>query len=111
MLPAEARLHEQKEFQKVLKKGQKIFGRMVVIRFLSGMPDCKMGLIVSTKVAKNATDRNRIKRLLREVVRREYLSSMKRVWLVIIAKTDIVDKDYIQIKMELGELFKKRGII
>lgn len=111
MLPAQARLHQQKEFQKVLKDGQKIFGRMVVIRYIVGQSEYKMGLIVSTKVAKKATDRNRIKRLLREVVRRELLPKAKNVWMVIVAKKDIVDKDYSLIKLELSELFKKRGII
>lgn len=111
MLPAKYRLHQQKDFQGVLKTGQKIFGRMVVIRYVTGVPSFKMGLIVSTKVSKNATDRNKVKRLLREVVRRELLEVAKPIWMVIVAKVDIVDKDYEQIKGELTDIFKKKGLL
>lgn len=109
MLPAKNRLHNKKEFQEVLKMGAKLFGQMVMIRYIANTSDFKMGLIVSTKVAKNASDRNRIKRLIREVVRREFLKENKFCRMVIIARKEIVDKDYDQIKMELKKILKKQG--
>ncbi len=104
------RLTKGVEFQDILRNGSKAYGMMVVIRYKKH-DENKIGFIVSTKVAKNATDRNRIKRLLREVVRREFLEKMKGYWVVMVAKKDIVDKDYAQIKHDLQISFKKRGLI
>ena len=111
MLPSRWRLKDKKEFQLVLKKGNRLFGDLVIIRYSKQNKENKCAVIVSTKVSKNAVDRNRVKRLIRENMRKKFLLKMAGVWLVIIAKKDIIDKTFDQIGLELQHLFKVRGLI
>jgi len=114
MLPPSHRLNATKEFQNVLKKGRRLFGQFVTVRydFLAAPAKAKFGFIVSTKISKLATRRNRIKRLLRENIRTDFLPRLvKPLKAVIIAKPEIVDKDFWQIKQDLEQLFSKTHLI
>lgn len=60
------------EFKKVLSKGKKNRNRYFTLHFLSGEESrTRLGIIASKRIG-NAVFRNRAKRLLREVFRRQY---------------------------------------
>ena len=69
MLPRPHRLPSQ-AFKEVFKKGKRLHTQeLQIITLENNMNVSRFGFIVSTKIDKRATVRNRIKRILREKVR------------------------------------------
>ena len=70
-LPKRCRLRARVEFQKVYAEGQRYDGRLMAA-FLrqNEFPEHRLGVTASTKAIGNSVDRNRARRLLRELFRR-----------------------------------------
>ena len=70
-LPKQSRLRARAEFQKVYAEGQRYDGRLMAA-FLrrNHLPEHRLGVTASTKAIGKSVDRNRARRLLREVFRR-----------------------------------------
>lgn len=70
-LPKQSRLSARAEFQKIYAHGQRYDGRLMAA-FLrkNDLPVHRLGVTASTKAIGKSVDRNRARRLLREVFRR-----------------------------------------
>lgn len=70
-LPKRRRLHARAEFQKVYAEGQRYDGRLLAA-FLrkNDLSEHRLGVTASTKAVGKSVDRNRARRLLRELFRR-----------------------------------------
>lgn len=70
MLPQQYRLNP-KEIPHIARKGQKTETELFFVRFLadSTLKHPQFAISISVKTAKNATERNRIKRMLRAIIR------------------------------------------
>ena len=70
-LPKQSRLSARAEFQKIYALGQRYDGRLMAA-FLrkNDLPVHRLGVTASTKAIGKSVDRNRARRLLREVFRR-----------------------------------------
>lgn len=69
MLPAAHRLKSRKDFDALYRTGRRASGRLLTVRVsVRPMGPTRVGFVVSTKVAKAAVVRNRIKRQLRHFV-------------------------------------------
>ena len=71
MFSQQHRLGKTADVQKVFARGRAFFDTLLTVKFLArpaGLP--RFTVVVSTKVAKSAVKRNRIKRLVREFLRR-----------------------------------------
>jgi ribonuclease P protein component len=76
-LPKRCRLRARAEFQKVYAEGQRYDGRlMAAFLRVNELPDHRLGVTASTKAIGKSVDRNRARRLLRELFRRS-ASEMK----------------------------------
>ncbi len=71
MLPRQNRLAKDKEIKKVLSRGRAFFNPVFNLRFYKNLQATKFTVVVSTKVYKQAVKRNRLKRLIRETIRRK----------------------------------------
>ena len=72
MLPLKNRLKKNRDFQKILKTGKKYFSGGILLKVASNnLNQTRVGFIISAKFAKKAAERNKIKRTLREQMRRE----------------------------------------
>lgn len=114
MLPKKHRLTKVEDFQKVLKTGRRVWNKYFVLKYLwsDSRQESKFGIIVSKKVSKKSTDRNKIKRVLRENVRRCFLVySFQPVWMVLVVQSDMIGVDFELAGRELDLLFKKCGFI
>lgn len=93
-LPKRCRLRARAEFQKVYAEGQRFDGRLMAAFLRANeLPDHRLGLTASTKAIGKSVDRNRARRLLREVFRRsasELASLGKRYDWVINAKRPLL---------------------
>src|ERR1043166_8717750 len=80
-LPKRCRLSARAEFQKVYAEGQRYDGRLMAAFLRKNELDChRLGLTASTKAVGKSVDRNRARRLLREIFRRsgDELNQLRR---------------------------------
>lgn len=69
MLNKKSRLAKPKDIAKVFTKGRNFFSPYFQVKFISSAGQ-RFAVVVSTKVFKKAVARNRLKRLLRESIRK-----------------------------------------
>ena len=71
MFKKQFRLTRDKEFEKVFKKGKTSYNQFLGIKTIANnLDNNRFGIIVSTKVSKKAVERNKIKRRLREILKK-----------------------------------------
>ncbi len=70
-------------------------------------PEVRVGIVVSKKVGK-AVVRNRIKRRIREIVRRSHLPPAE---LMIVAKPEAAEADFAELTRDFLELLRKSGLV
>ncbi len=70
MLKKVNRLAKAKDIQKAFARGRTFFGPFFNIKYAFASPAPRFTVVVSTKVFKKAVSRNRLKRIVREYIRR-----------------------------------------
>ena len=103
------RLRNRRDFASVFKYGKSTANRYFVLYVLNKREEgsVRIGISVSKKVAKRAVDRNRVKRLVKEVVRQWIGQLPDGVDLTIIARKAAVGLNYRQTEQQLVHVFKK----
>jgi ribonuclease P protein component len=107
------RLKKEKDIRKVLKSRNKFSdGKTLVLKAEKNNLDClRFAFTIGKKVSKKATVRNRIKRELSEISRKE-IPQMKKGWdIIFIVLSGIQGKTSKEIKESLINLFKKAGLL
>ena len=67
----ELRLTDKQQFSLVMSKGNRWAHSLAILRALpSGLRGTRFGLVVSKRVGKSAVERNKVRRRMREVLRR-----------------------------------------
>lgn len=110
MLASKNRIAKKEDFEKVKKDGKLYqsdnFGVAVLKK--SEEEDSRFGFVVSTKISKDASKRNRIKRALREVTRHHLHIIGKGYDMVFLPKTSIVRKTTEEIMREVKVFILER---
>lgn len=75
MLSQKHRLSKSAEVKKTTARGRSFFNPYFVIKSTTDSNTPKFTVIVSTKVSKKAVDRNRLKRVIREELRKSVANS------------------------------------
>ncbi|WP_416148065.1 ribonuclease P protein component [Salipaludibacillus sp. HK11] len=109
-------LKKNEDFQNVFKHGKSVANRQFVVYQLVGdeKASIRFGLSVSKKIG-NAVMRNRIKRLMKEILRELSPEMYQNRDIVIIARKPTADMDYYQMKkslthvMKVAKLFRKKS--
>lgn len=90
MLPSSNRLL-RKDIPFVMKTGLRIRGVCMEIIYLANKSDTRFAVIVSTKIEKRATQRNRMKRLVHEALR-DLLPHMKKgLYAIVLIRSRLPD--------------------
>lgn len=104
------RLKRKKDFQKVLKEGQALKGDFLFMKFLANnLKRNRFGIIVSKKVSKKSVWRNKLKRRIKESIRKILTEVVIKNYydIVLVARPGLEKKNFWEIKEILEKLLKK----
>lgn len=110
MLPRRFRLTERRDFDKLYRSGERFSAPHFLIRVLpNNRTMTRIAVVMSTKVSKRATVRNRYKRQTRAVLE-ELLPRLPGGWdiFVTIRRLVLSSDEWIKVREELRELFVRR---
>lgn len=109
--PKKERLHLTKDFKKVYDNAEAYHSSKLVLFVLhTSNPIIRIGFVAGKKVG-NAVQRNRVKRLLREVYRLNKNNLSSGIDLVVVAKKASSEMSFKEVEQELLRLYKKAGLI
>jgi len=110
--PAVRRLKVSREFERVRKEGRAVRGGLLILSVLpvDGEKRFRVGLITSRRVGE-AVARNRVRRRLREIVRRNQQSLKGGIWFVVIARRSAAQTDSAALEGEWLHLAQRAGIL
>ncbi|MDD2482998.1 MAG: ribonuclease P protein component [Candidatus Shapirobacteria bacterium] len=107
MLKRENRIRSKKEFFEIKNKGRVLYSPLFGWLIYKENDDLKkFGFIVSKKISKKAVDRNRIRRVLSEIVRNNLDKFEKGTRLVFLTKQEILGKKMTEVKKEVEKFLK-----
>lgn len=96
---------KKKDFNNIFKNGKTKVGKLVFLKILKNNSKInKLGVVVSAKISKKAVIRNKIKRRIREIIRQANLKNGFNI--IAVAKPEIIDKNYQEIKIDVENLLK-----
>ncbi len=108
MLAPTNRLVRTKDIEQAFKQGRSFFGRNLGIKTINNkLGFNRFAIVVSTKISKKATERNKIKRRLREILRLENGFLKAGYDLVIVALPNIINIKQPELKNEIIKTLQK----
>jgi ribonuclease P protein component len=116
MFPKKNRI-SKREFDELMKNSRVFHSESISLRLTKKAKETlpKFAFVVSKKVAKNATDRNKMKRkgfhALREIIFTDEIVKMKGFMGAFFFKKEGKEIDFEKLKMEIGGLLEKGGIL
>lgn len=128
MLSKTNRLLKKKDFNRVFKRGEGYGddflipsrekkqspardGLFFLKIFKNNFGINRFGIIVSQKVSKNATIRNKIKRQISEIIRLEMPKIKKGFDIILLTKPRVGKESFIGLKTKLEKVFEKAKLI
>ena len=110
MLKRVNRLKKRYQFNYVYKSGEHYSGEHIVLYTASSKTkNIKVGLAVTKKVG-HAVVRNKIRRRLREIVRKQLPKLKQNYNIIIVAKENITEAGFEQLCFELNKLLKRANL-
>jgi ribonuclease P protein component len=95
------------EFKNVYKKGKKIVNKYFIFYyFKNNLRYDRIGFTVSKKVGKAVT-RNKVRRVLKEILRLNLMKTKKGYDFVIVARNLLKDSEYKKVDNEFKNVYKK----
>lgn len=106
--PSALRLLKPSEFAQVFQKRHVFYGERVALHYLLTQNDCtRLGLVAPKKSLKRAVERNRFKRICREVFRQSELPCADIVLRFHLKKTRLLESQKAALATELQTLLKR----
>ncbi len=111
MLPKVNRLKKKKDIEKVFKKGKGLKEDFLFLKFSpNNLKKSRFGIIVSQKISKKATIRNKIKRRIKAIIIQKLPKIKKETDIVLVALPGLETKDLWEIEDVINRLFEKAKI-
>ncbi|AET71006.1 RNase P protein component [Desulfosporosinus orientis DSM 765] len=109
MLKRQFRLRQKSGFKTIFELGKNYSSKYVAIYVISKSPTC-FGFIASKKVG-NAVQRNRAKRLMREVIRLNLPKIKSHVQIICIARVRIKGVSYSEVEKSMMYILEKANAL
>ena len=101
------RIRRRPEFERVYNEGGRVSGRfMTVFLLATERPDPRFGVAATRKMG-NAVERNRAKRLAREIFRRHKLTVGYDI--VIVPRREMLDAPFASLEADYDRALERRG--
>ena len=112
MLPAKQRLTKQRDFVRINKSSRPFFTAAWRLKYsANNSAENRYAVVVSTKVSKKATQRNRLKRRAREIIRLNQAKIKAGYDLIVTGQTPGLKLNYQQLQEELLKLLAKARLL
>ena len=100
------------EFDHVKERGHPARGKCMVLGALAvqGSGASRIGFVTGRRLG-SAVVRNRVRRRLREIVRKHQHDLREGLWIVLIARRDAADASYLSLEDEWLRLAKRASIL
>jgi len=106
MLPKVNRLTKKKDFEAVFKQGKGIKQDSLYLKYKkNNLQQCRFGIVVGKNYSKKAVERNKIKRRIREILRK--MSADTKGFDVIVVALPRAENDFKKLKENVEKLLKK----
>ncbi len=111
-LPRRYSMNQRAEFLRVRQEGQSRAGRFVIVATLAEekLSHPKLAFVTSKRVSKKACERNRVRRLLREVIIKHGDDFQWPRYIVTIARTSAVEATFEELEKDWLRLARKLDI-
>ncbi len=107
MLHKDCRINRGRQYNFIYKNGRRLIGKYLILFASSdSLKDIRAGVVTSKRIG-NAVVRNRAKRQIREVIRKNWIGLPKGYDLVIVARHGIKEATFEQIESEFLRLIRK----
>jgi ribonuclease P protein component len=100
---------EKSEFKKVFSKGRRFRDGVLTVYILKG-EERKAGFVVRRAV-RSAVNRNRLKRLLREIFRRNKDKYCGKILIIVVAGKEAEGLDFSKLEKSFLQLLNKAGVL
>lgn len=108
MLSKINRLTKDKEFENVFKNGRSSYDKTIGIKAaVNKLPGSRFGILISNKVSKKATERNKIRRRIRDIIRLQLNDIKSNYDIVIMVLPPAREKTYQELNQSIIRHFKK----
>ncbi|MFQ3674991.1 MAG: ribonuclease P protein component [Endomicrobiia bacterium] len=107
------RICKSKDFEKIFSCGKKVFFNNFLVYIYERNDEeniTRLGIIVSKKTQKSAVIRNKFKRRIREIFRKNKVYIKKGVDILVIGTKISVKKDFDSLKQNFIEILKKENL-
>jgi ribonuclease P protein component len=110
--PRAQRLTQASEYERVKRDGFSRRGKLLIANVVSvkNSGPCRVGLVTSRRIG-GAVVRNRVRRRLREIVRRHQHKLREGFWIVLVARPDAADASYRALEHEWLRLATRASIL
>ena len=110
--PRARRLKRSRDFDRVRLEGRALRSGLLTLGVLEveGETEFRVGFVTSRRVG-GAALRNRVRRRLREIVRRDQHGLRKGIWLVVIARPGAAEADCAALKKEWRRLARRAEVL
>lgn len=112
MLSKKNRITGKKDFERIFRKGTSFKEKFLILKIIRTLlPLSRFAFVVSQKVSKNATVRNKIRRRLRELIKKQINNKKNGIDGVFIVLPGLEDKNFQEMNDILNNLLKKAKLI
>lgn len=111
MLARKARLRKNREFDLVYKTGKSYSDKKLKLYILpNSLPEQRCGFSISKKVSKKAVERNKLKRRLSFIFRKESKKILNSIDIIFVARTELINLSFSEIEKTVKNLLNKAGL-
>jgi ribonuclease P protein component len=111
MLSRLNRLTKNKEFENVFKNGRSSYDKILGIKAApNNLGAVRFGILISTKISKKAVERNKVKRRIRDILKKN-LGQLSNCDIIIITLKGIIENTYAEIEQSIVFQLKRLRLI
>ncbi|NMC63447.1 MAG: ribonuclease P protein component [SAR324 cluster bacterium] len=109
--PARARLKTRRDFLQVRECGKRVYSRHLLVVYAPNEKNSRLGIAVTKKTEALAVNRNRVKRVIREIFRLHYHRILGNFDFVVIVRKNVKELSYQGLLREFLDILMKEGLL